>query len=446
MGNVTIYGGSGSGSGGGCQSVTVADINDPSEIESLSGTTSCPFLLALLNDTIVATETLFAWDGAAVAGTNINGKLHYHTSGTGAWIAVGGAHCYQGSLLANINDTLSLSYSPAPPKTLATSVFGGKTTARVVDVYPNAKFYCTEFVGGGATALDSIDTANITDGDIAIVAKNGLWVYHANLNGQYAEALFTNDRGYKVITPDTDTGTAKPNLRWVCVRAEDPVGESYYNLISHVDNNTARTIWIVVSPDSNNATWYEYLNIKARYTLWEMVRTTYLSLSLSGVDGITLASAAGYVGGLINTSTGTNAMPFQQRVHGARDWPFVGINLGANTNGVLYAIGQNAEYIVATRAGYLTGISCTLTSGPITAGTLTIEPTIAGTAVTPSGLDLVLEGGTPGDSDGYATVSPGTSGYSFSAGAHIGIKWTTNAAYSPTTIDPTVLLEIVYNP
>lgn len=64
----------------------------------------------------------------------------------------------------------------------------------------------TTLTGGGATALDSIDGASLTDGDIAFVCVSGiLYVYRLNASSG------ATDDGLNVIAPDTNAG----NKRWI---------------------------------------------------------------------------------------------------------------------------------------------------------------------------------------------------------------------------------------
>ncbi len=73
---------------------------------------------------------------------------------------------------------------------MANQAFGSKTT----------------LIGGGATALDSIDGAGLVDGDIAIVPVSGvLYVYRLNATSGAA------DDGFDTIAPDTNAG----NKRWI---------------------------------------------------------------------------------------------------------------------------------------------------------------------------------------------------------------------------------------
>lgn len=70
-----------------------------------------------------------------------------------------------------------------------------------------ADFYgATSLTGGGAGALDAIDGADLSDGDGAVVIKDGMHhVYHLDASSGATEAV------PKVIAPDNNPGTK----RWV---------------------------------------------------------------------------------------------------------------------------------------------------------------------------------------------------------------------------------------
>jgi len=79
---------------------------------------------------------------------------------------------------------------------------------------------------------------------------------------------------------------------------------------------------------------------------------------------------------------------------------------------------------------YLTA-STLQSDSPRSAGTLTVEPTINGTKVTPSDLDLVLDGVTTNDAS--ATAAQNTSGLIGSADDKVGAKYTTDASWAATS-------------
>jgi hypothetical protein len=64
----------------------------------------------------------------------------------------------------------------------------------------------TTLIGGGATALDSIDGAGLVDGDIAFVAVSGI-LYTYRLNATSG----ATDDGLNVIAPDANAG----DKRWI---------------------------------------------------------------------------------------------------------------------------------------------------------------------------------------------------------------------------------------
>jgi hypothetical protein len=94
------------------------------------------------------------------------------------------------------------------------------------------------------------------------------------------------------------------------------------------------------------------------------------------------------------------------------------------------------------KAGSLVAIVLQLGSN-VTTGSITIEPTINGTKVTPGDLDLVANVGSPNNV--RASIAPGTSGFTFSAGGQIGIMATTTGDYAPSGNDTTVHLYFVFD-
>lgn len=79
---------------------------------------------------------------------------------------------------------------------------------------PEIKWSKTTLTGGGATALDSMDGADLTDGDYAFVCVSGvLYVYRLDATSGATE------NSPDVIAPDTNAG----NKRWIL--------ESAFNLI-----------------------------------------------------------------------------------------------------------------------------------------------------------------------------------------------------------------------
>lgn len=100
------------------------------------------------------------------------------------------------------------------------------------------------------------------------------------------------------------------------------------------------------------------------------------------------------------------------------------------------------QRVLTKAAGSIVGIVAQLESNR-TAGTMTIEPTVNGTKVTPSDLDLTINAGTPNDAT--AKVAPATTGLTFSAGDKLGVKVTTDSSWAPTTATIRIDLLVVYD-
>lgn len=77
------------------------------------------------------------------------------------------------------------------------------------------------------------------------------------------------------------------------------------------------------------------------------------------------------------------------------------------------------------------------------AGTLTVEPTIDGTKVTPSDLDITIDGTTTNDA--YKSVAPSATGYNGTAGQKVGFKITSDASWLPITSDMELKMWIAFD-
>lgn len=97
---------------------------------------------------------------------------------------------------------------------------------------------------------------------------------------------------------------------------------------------------------------------------------------------------------------------------------------------------------VAPRAGYLVSCSATL-SAARAAGTLILKPSVNGTSLTQTGLNLTFDGTTT--QTDWATVAYAAhANYAFSAGDRLSINATSDGSWSPTTDDITASLGVCY--
>lgn len=80
----------------------------------------------------------------------------------------------------------------------------------------------TTLIGGGATALDSIDGAGLVDGDIAFVAVSGiLYVYRLNSTSG------ATDDGLNVIAPDANAGDKRWILQYHEALSKDKIAKAW---------------------------------------------------------------------------------------------------------------------------------------------------------------------------------------------------------------------------
>lgn len=120
---------------------------------------------------------------------------------------------------------------------------------------------------------------------------------------------------------------------------------------------------------------------------------------------------------------------------------FQEINVAASlTNKQVYRTGGATTFFRAPSDGSITIISASL-SAARSAGTLTIEPSINGTAVTSAALDLTINSAVDGAS---AVVSPNTTNLTVTAGQKIGIQITTDGSWAPVTADLDV--DLIFTP
>jgi len=114
----------------------------------------------------------------------------------------------------------------------------------------------------------------------------------------------------------------------------------------------------------------------------------------------------------------------------------------SQTDVEFYDVEGVVQRVQPKAAGSIVGHTVQLESDR-TAGTLTLEPTIDGTKVTPSDLDVTIDGTTPNDA--HLEAAPDTSGLTFTASNKLGIKATSDASWAPTTATVRSDLHLVYN-
>lgn len=113
------------------------------------------------------------------------------------------------------------------------------------------------------------------------------------------------------------------------------------------------------------------------------------------------------------------------------------VNANDATSGTLNIVGVPALF-----AGYIVGLSISMTANK-TAGTMTFTPTVNTTKITaPSGLVAVAIANTTKSNAVTAFAYDGTQ---FAQGALLGVKYTTNGSFAPTTNDLLVRLYVVYD-
>lgn len=114
-------------------------------------------------------------------------------------------------------------------------------------------------------------------------------------------------------------------------------------------------------------------------------------------------------------------------------------DLPASNAGQLYTA-HGVQHLVMDRPGYLMGMSAEL-SQALVGGSVLLEPTINGVAVSQNGLDITLDVGNP--QRRYATVAwAAHAAYRFLAGDRVGVKWTTTSLNASDVIDIAALLRL----
>lgn len=154
-------------------------------------------------------------------------------------------------------------------------------------------YYRTALTGGGATALDEEDGANLVDGDVAIVLYNGdLYVYLMDADGGAVESSPT------VIVPDTNPGT----INWVL--------QNVYSVTSGVNPPTGVSITggiagMVLSNDTDTA---HDINITAGACM-DSTGSKHILAASEMTKQIDAVWAAGNdAGGLLNGSVAANEL------------------------------------------------------------------------------------------------------------------------------------------
>jgi hypothetical protein len=108
----------------------------------------------------------------------------------------------------------------------------------------------------------------------------------------------------------------------------------------------------------------------------------------------------------------------------------------------IYEAAGSFQQVVMPSAGSI--VKHTLQSSSArTAGSLTAEPTIDGTKVTASDLDLTIDDDPTNDAK--AEVAPGTTNLTFTAGQKLGVKWTSDGDWAPVDSDIESRLYVVFD-
>ena len=126
----------------------------------------------------------------------------------------------------------------------------------------------------------------------------------------------------------------------------------------------------------------------------------------------------------------------------AIDYSYFGGFAAGQTDIPIYESTGTVQQVTQKAAGSLVGIEVHLESNR-TAGTLTIEPTINGTKVTPSDLDITIDGATVNNATAAATA--GTTGLTFTINQRLGVAITSDGSWAPTNATIKVTLLVVYD-
>lgn len=207
------------------------------------------------------------------------------------------------------------------------------------------------------------------------------------------------------------------------------------------------------TPSEGSAAWIEDENASYVHngTGWVKLGTTYNHNDLASKQGgttdefyhITANQEAG-----LDAATAITASnpPLTEADRGMVPVPIKFAYLGgiavSQTNTKPYEVNGVFQGIVMPANGSIVKTSVQVSSSR-TAGSLTVEPTIAGAKVTANDLDLVINGDNADYH--YATVAPGTTNLTFTAGQEVGFMLTTDGDWAPTDCDVECTLFVVFD-
>ena len=125
--------------------------------------------------------------------------------------------------------------------------------------------------------------------------------------------------------------------------------------------------------------------------------------------------------------------------------PFTVANIAASQTNSDLSYGGDVQGVPMPRAGYIVSASIRLNDAR-TAGTCTLKPTINGTELTQTGLNLVING-TDTQQDVASVAWAVHANYAFALGDRLGISYTTDGSWTPDgTPDGVANLFVVFDP
>jgi hypothetical protein len=269
----------------------------------------------------------------------------------------------------------------------------------------------------------------------------------------------TNKKLYEFTSGAWDAGSALTSGDRLChyITGTDTSGDSGTHTPSNKIYRYDGTTITQITPNLGYAALFEDTDERRTYNgaTWVLFDSGSSHNSLSGLQGGTTgqyyhmtsdedAALAGAADALSSTNPVLGKAD-KSRVPTPIEFVFRGGVGQSQTDVGMYDSGDMFnDGVPQYRSGYIVGMLLKSNSAR-TAGTLTAEPAINGTDITPAGLDLALNG-TDTTVD-YANVAEGTSGYSFSTGDRLRPNLTSDGTWATASgvEDIKVVMYVVYS-